>query len=179
MKKNSKKSKVSAIEAQATTATETAVIEAVSTEATAAEAVRAVSTEATASEKKSTLKQSRWVKVHEQGQSSFEAKDNVMDITIGEGSYQAEITYKTSLVRNFNKAVYWFLRGLTNARADVVAGLATETLTAQAANASKETAEITASGNGWSCEIVNAGEGVFKATMRWTNEATGQTESGN
>lgn len=171
MKKNSKKSKVSASKAQAATATETTAIEAVSTEAT--------TTEATASEKKSTLKQSRWVKVHEQGQSDFEAKDNVMDITIGDGSYQAVITYKTSLVRNFNKAVYWFLRGLTNAKADVVAQLATETLTAQAANASKETAEITASGNGWSCEIVNAGEGVFKAVMRWTQEATGQTESGN
>ena len=177
MKKNSKKSKVSTSKAQAT---ETTAIEAVSTEATATETTaEATTTEATASEKKSTLKQSRWVKVHKQGQSDFEAKDNVMDITIGEGSYQAVITYKTSLVRNFNKAVYWFLRGLTNAKADVIAQLATETLTAQAANASKETAEITASGNGWSCEIVNAGEGVFKAVMRWTQEATGQTESGN
>ena len=177
MKKNSKKSK-----AQAIVATEATTSEVVSTEATApvsAEETTTTAAEATASEKKSNLKQSRWVKVHEQGQGDFEAKDNVMDITLGEGSYQAVITYKTSLVRNFNKAVYWFLRGLTNARAEVVAQLANDELTAKAANASKETAEITASGNGWSCEIVNAGEGVFKASMKWTNEATGQTESGN
>ena len=132
-------------------------------------------TEATTSEKKSTFKQSRWAKVHEQGQGNFEAKDNVMDITIGENEYQAEITYKTSVVRTFNKAVYWFLRGLTNARADVVAQLAMESLITQAANASKETMEITASGIGWSCTVVNMGEGVFKANMIWTNEATGQT----
>ncbi len=70
MKKSNKKSKNSAVEAQAI----------VTTEATA----NVEATEAT-TEKKSTLKQSRWVKVHEQGQSSFEVKDNVMDITIGEG----------------------------------------------------------------------------------------------
>ena len=162
----------------ATVTTEATATEAITTEATATEAT---TTEATATKKddkkKSTLKQSRWVKVHEQGQGNFETKDNVMDITIGENSYQAEITYKTSLVRTFNKAVYWFLRGLTNARADVVAQLATDALTTQAANASKETDEITASGNGWNCTVVNMGEGVFKATMRWTNEATGQTEN--
>ena len=172
---------VQTTEATAEATTAEATTEATTTEATTAEATTAEATTATepASKKKSTLKQSRWVKVHEQGQGNFEPKDNVMDITIGENSYQAVITYKTSLVRNFNKAVYWFLRGLTNARADVVAGLATDALTNQAANASKETEEITASGNGWSCEIVNMGEGVFKATMRWTQEATGQTESSN
>ena len=165
MKKSNKKSKNSAVEAQAI----------VTTEATA----NVEATEAT-TEKKSTLKQSRWVKVHEQGQGGFEAKDNVMDITIGENSYKAEITYKTSLVRNFNKAVYWFLRGLTNAKAEIVAApFVIETLTVKAANASKETTVLMASGNGWNCEIINAGEGVFKATMRWTNEATGQTVSKN
>ena len=170
MKKSNKKNN-SAIEAQATTAE--------ATEATTAEATEPVTAPASKKDdkKKSNLRQSRWVKVHEQGQGNFETKDNVMDITIGENSYQAEITYKTSLVRNFNKAVYWFLRGLTNARADVVAQLATDALTTQAANASKETDEITASGNGWNCTVVNMGEGVFKATMRWTNEATGQTEN--
>ena len=167
-----------AITTEATEATTTEATEAVTTEAT--EATTTEATEATSKKedkKKSTLKQSRWVKVHEQGQGNFEVKDNVMDITIGENSYQAEITYKTSLVRNFNKAVYWFLRGLTNARAEVVAQLATDALTTQAANASKETDEIAASGNGWNCTVVSMGEGVFKATMRWTNEATGQTEN--
>ena len=178
MKKSNKKNN-SAIEAQAVTTEATEATTAEATEATTAEATEPVTAPASKKDdkKKSNLRQSRWVKVHEQGQGNFETKDNVMDITIGENSYQAEITYKTSLVRNFNKAVYWFLRGLTNARADVVAQLATDALTTQAANASKETDEITASGNGWNCTVVNMGEGVFKATMRWTNEATGQTEN--
>ena len=192
MKKNNKKSvevEVTAATTEATEAQNPATTEATeaqnpaTTEAT--EAQNPATTEATEAQnpaktvKKSTLKQSRWVKVHEQGQGNFEAKDNVMDITIGDNSYQAEITYKTSLVRNFNKAVYWFLRGLTNARADVVAQLAADELTAQAANASKETEVIGASGEGWSCDIINMGEGVFKATMRWTQEATEQNQSKN
>lgn len=137
-----------------------------------AEAVETQVVETTeATKKKPIFRQSRWVKVHEQGQNDFEVKDNVMDIKIEENSYSAEIIYKTSVVRNFSKAVYWFLRGLVNARADVIAQLATDELTAQAANASKETEEIAVSGNGWTCNVVNMGEGVFKATMRWTLEA--------
>lgn len=104
-------------------------------------------------ENESVFKQSRWVKVHEQGQSDYEANNNVMDISIEENSYRAEITYKTALVRNFDKAVYWFLRSLTNAKADLVAQLATSELNNQVANANKETREITASGNGWNCVV--------------------------
>lgn len=120
------------------------------------------------------FKQSRWTKVHAQGEGNFESKNNVLDITVGANRYQADVTYETSLVRNFEKAAYWLLRGLTNANAELVAQIAADELKAKTAEAGKETESITASGEGWNCTIENMGAGVFKASMSWTFGADGQ-----
>ncbi len=62
------------------------------------------------------LKQGRWVAIHEQGQANFEAKENIMDITVGSDRCQAEATY-TAATRTYQKAAYWMLRYLGHARA--------------------------------------------------------------
>ena len=58
-----------------------------------------------------TLKQGRWVKIHEQGRANFETAENVMGITFGDNRYQAEATY-TAGTRTYRKAAYWMLRYL-------------------------------------------------------------------
>ena len=179
MKKRTNKKAAKTVEVEATESQAVETVETQTVEAETAESVKVIETQAVETEtaKKPAFRQSRWVKVHEQGQ-DFEAKSNVMDITFSEIGYQAEITYRTLQVRNFSKAVYWFLRGLTNARADVIAQLATNELTAQADNAGKETKEISVSGNGWECKVANSEEGVFKVSMSWTHEATENAENG-
>lgn len=117
-----------------------------------------------------TLKQGRWVKIHEQGQANFETAENVMDITVGDNCYQAEATY-TAGTRTYRKAAYWMLRYLSHAKAEEILALAAEEIQAKAAEASRDASEIVVSGEGWTCKIEKMAPGVFKTEMTWT-EAT-------
>jgi len=101
---------------------------------------------------KMTLKQGRWVKIHEQGQANFEAVENVMDITIGSNRCQAEATY-TAGTRTYQKAAYWMLRYLGHAKAEDILALAAEEVRAKAAEASRDISEVVVSGESWTCKI--------------------------
>lgn len=113
------------------------------------------------------LKGSRWTKVHAQGQANFASQNNVMDITIGKGRCQAEVTYETSLVRNFEKAAYWLLRSLKNANALEVLTMAAEKIQSEITNVTKDDENFAANGDKWTCEIEKLGKGVFKVRMSW------------
>lgn len=117
-----------------------------------------------------TLKQGRWVKIHEQGQTNFETAENVMDITVGDNRYQAEATY-TAGTRTYRKAAYWMLRYLGHAKAEEILALAAEEIQAKAAEAGQDASEIVVSGENWTCKIEKMAPGVFKTEMTWTDAA--------
>lgn len=111
------------------------------------------------------LKQGRWVKVHEPGQANFEETENVMDIVIGTGRCQAGATYT---VRSYKKAAYWLAEYLKAAEAlQIVADEAMEKIQTAADSANREADSVSASGEGWSCEIEKMGDGSFKVQMSW------------
>lgn len=111
------------------------------------------------------LKQGRWVKVHEPGQANFEENDNVMDIVIGTGRCQANATYT---VRSYKKAAYWLAEYLKAAEAlQIVAAEAMEKIQSAADSANREDDSVSASGEGWTCEIEKMGDGSFKVLMSW------------
>lgn len=111
------------------------------------------------------LKQGRWVKVHEPGQANFEETENVMDIVIGTGRCQAGATYT---VRSYKKAAYWLAEYLKAAEAlQIVADEAMEKIQTAADSANREDDSVSASGEGWSCEIEKMGDGSFKVQMSW------------
>ena len=117
------------------------------------------------------FKQSRWMKVHAQGQANFESKNNVMDITVGTGRAQADILYSTKMVRTIEKAAQWLLHSLEVARANEAVALASESVLAKAAETTREDDELTVEGEGWVCTIENMGDGEFKAQLTWTFKA--------
>ena len=107
------------------------------------------------------LKQSRWVKVHEKGQANFEAKDNIMDIVIGESRCQADVTYT---VRSHKKAAFWLNKYLEAAGAvDVLHEIADQI---QAASENKEDVELNDSDK-WSVQIEKMDAGIFKVQVLW------------
>ena len=110
------------------------------------------------------LKQSRWVKIHEPGNANFDEKDNIMDIVIGSNRCQAEATFT---VRSFRKAAYWLLKYLEAAVALQVIATAADSISTQAAGATKEDDTVTVAGEGWTCEIERMNQGVFKVRMSW------------
>lgn len=120
---------------------------------------------------KTGFRQSRWTKVHAQGQGNFESKNNVMDITVGAGRAQADITYSTKMVRTFEKAAYWLLHSLEVARAGAAVTAAGEVIRAKAAETERDADEMTVEGEGWNCTIENMGDGEFKAQLTWTFKA--------
>lgn len=117
------------------------------------------------------FKQSRWTKVHAQGQANFESKNNVMDITVGTGRAQADILYSTKMVRTIEKAAQWLLHSLEIARANEAVALASESVLAKAAETTREDDEMAVEGEGWVCTIENMGDGEFKAQLTWTFKA--------
>ena len=117
------------------------------------------------------FKQSRWTKVHAQGQANFESKNNGMDITVGTGRAQADILYSTKMVRTIEKAAQWLLHSLEVARANEAVALASESILAKAAETTREDDELTVEGEGWVCTIENMGDGEFKAQLTWTFKA--------
>ena len=117
------------------------------------------------------FKQSRWTKVHAQGQANFESKNNVMDITVGTGRAQADILYSTKMVRTIEKAAQWLLHSLEVARANEAVALAGESVLAKAAATTRDDDELTVEGEGWVCTIENMGDGEFKAQLTWTFKA--------
>lgn len=117
------------------------------------------------------FKQSRWTKVHAQGQANFESKNNVMDITVGTGRAQADILYSTKMVRTIEKAAQWLLHSLEVARANEAVALASESVLAKVAETTREDDELTVEGEGWVCTIENMGDGEFKAQLTWTFKA--------
>ncbi len=122
-----------------------------------------------------TLKQGRWVKIHEQGQANFEAVENVMDISIGSNRCQAEATY-TAGTRTYQKAAYWMLRYLGHAKAEDILALAAEEVRAKAAEASRDVSEVVVSGENWTCKIEKMAPGVFRTEMVWTVSEQSATE---
>ena len=112
-------------------------------------------------------KGSRWIKVHKQGEVNFVSKNNVMDITIGEKHSRAEITYVTSVVRNFKKAAYWLLRALKNACVVQIDETAANEIEAKANSANKETTEIEVKGESWSCKMQKLDKETFKIQVEW------------
>lgn len=117
------------------------------------------------------FKQSRWTKVHAQGQANFESKNNVMDITVGAGRAQADILYSTKMVRTIEKAASWLLHSLAVARANEAVELAGASVMAKAAETTRDDDELTVEGEGWACTIENMGDGEFKAQLTWTFRA--------
>lgn len=117
------------------------------------------------------FKQSRWTKVHEQGQGNFERENNVVDITVGASRAQADVLYSTKMVRTFEKAAYWLLRSLEIAKAGRPVELAAASIREKAAAANKTDEQVTVEGDGWYCTIENMGGGEFKAQLTWTFEA--------
>lgn len=111
------------------------------------------------------LKQGRWVKVHEPGQANFVEHENVMDIVIGTGRLQAEATYT---VRSYKKAAYWLGEYLKAAEAlQIVADEMLAKIQDAAASTNREDDSVSASGEGWSCEIEKMGDGSFKVQLSW------------
>lgn len=111
------------------------------------------------------LKQGRWVKVHEPGQANYDEQDNVMDIKLGANRCIAEATFT---VRSFKKVAYWLNEYLRAADAlQIVAGEIIEQIQTAADSAGREDSEVTASGDGWNCEIEKMDTGVFKVQMNW------------
>lgn len=117
------------------------------------------------------FKQSRWTKVHAQGQANFESQSNVMDITVGTGRAQADILYSTKMVRTIQKAAQWLLHSLEVAKANEAVALASESVLAKAAETTRDDDELTVEGEGWACTIENMGDGEFKAQLTWTFKA--------
>lgn len=111
------------------------------------------------------LKQGRWVKVHEQGQSNFDESENIMDIMIGVGRCQAEATYT---VRSYKKAAYWLEEYLKAAEAlQIVVADTLEQIKSAAEKASREDGEVSVSGDGWNSVIEKMSDGSFKVQLSW------------
>lgn len=111
------------------------------------------------------LKQSRWVKVHEPGQANFDENENIMDILIGTGRCQAEATYT---VRSYKKAAYWLSEYLKAAEAlQTLTDEVMEQIKDAAERASREDDGISASGEGWNCDIERMCDGSFKVQLAW------------
>ncbi len=128
-------------------------------------------TTTTAAKKPTRFKQSRWTKVHAQGQGNFESKNNVIDITVGSGRARADVLYSTQMVRTFEKAAYWLLHSLEVARANEVVELAGDSIREKVATAARNDEQVIVEGEGWSCIIENMGDGEFKAQISWTFKA--------
>ena len=113
------------------------------------------------------MKNGRWVKIHEQDQTNFETKNNVLDIVAGSPRCQAEATF-TGNTRTFAKAAYWLVRYLGHADAQQLLILAAEEIQAKAVEAMKDDERMEAVGEGWDCTIEKIEAGVFKVLMTWT-----------
>lgn len=120
------------------------------------------------------LKQGRWVRIHNQEQNDFEARENVMDITVGDGYCQAEAVY-TAATRTYQKAAYWMLRYLGHAKAEEILAAAAEKIQASADKAGRDDAEVAVNGENWSCKIQKMAPGVFKTQISWTAETEEKT----
>lgn len=111
------------------------------------------------------LKQGRWVHVHEPGQANYVESENVMDIVIGAGRCQAEATYT---VRSYKKAAYWLEEYLRIAQAlQIVADEVIPQIKEAAEKSSRDDEAVTASGEGWNCEIEKMCDGSFKVRLVW------------
>lgn len=107
------------------------------------------------------LKESRWVKVHEPGQASTStAKENVMDISIGEKECRADVTYT---VPSYRKAAYWTLKYLEAADAQTLLSKIAETVTKIAS----ENKEILAENQNWGLHISKMNDGVYDVKLTW------------
>ena len=111
------------------------------------------------------LKQSRWTKIHEQGEANFEPKNNIMDITVGADRCQAEAVFTST--STYAKAAYWPIRFLGHADAEQIIALAAEEIQNRAANASRTDGKVEANGENWACIIEKLDKGVFKVQMNW------------
>lgn len=106
------------------------------------------------------LKQSRWVKVHEQGQANCETHDNIMDILIGEKRCQAAVTYT---VRSHKKAAFWLNKYLEAAGAvDVLHEMA-----AQIQTALENKEDVDLNEETWNLQIEKMEKGIFKVQLIW------------
>ena len=114
------------------------------------------------------MKNSRWVRVHEQDQ-AFEVEENVMDVVKGSQHNQAEVIY-TANTRTIEKAVYWLLRYLGYSKAQKLLDHAHEEIEKAATATTKDDERMEASGEGWSCTIEKMGKGMFKVSMNWIPE---------
>lgn len=111
------------------------------------------------------LEQGRWVHVHEPGQANYVENENVMDIVIGKGRCQAEATYT---VRSYKKAAYWLEEYLRVAQAlQIVADEVMVQIKDAAEKSNRDDESVTASGEGWNCEIERMGDGSFKVHLDW------------
>ncbi|MBR1760921.1 MAG: hypothetical protein IJ741_07055 [Schwartzia sp.] len=106
------------------------------------------------------LKQSRWVKVHEPGHANYEAKENIMDILIGENRCRADVTYT---VRSHKKAADWMLKYLEAANAGQILHEIAARIEAEAEN--KEDLDL--NHEKWSCQIEKMDQGIFKVQLIW------------
>lgn len=107
------------------------------------------------------LKQSRWVKVHEQGQANYEQHDNIMDILIGESRCKADVTYT---VRSHKKAAQWLTKYLEAAGATQVL----HEIAGQIETASENKSDIDLTNEKWVCQIEKMDKGIFKVQLLWT-----------
>lgn len=107
------------------------------------------------------LKESRWVKVHEQGQGSFDTKENVMDISIGAKQCKAEVVYTVSSIR---KAVGWTLTYLEAADAK---GLL-EAIADSVRTAAEKNEDIDLQEDNWNLHVETMQKGVFNVQLNWT-----------
>ena len=106
------------------------------------------------------LKQSRWVKIHEQGQANYESKENIMDILIGAGRCQADVTYT---VGSHKKAAFWLNKYLEAADATQLLHEIADQI--EQAAASREDVELNT--ETWSCQIEKMEQGVYKVQLSW------------
>lgn len=114
------------------------------------------------------LKQSRWVKIHEQGQANYAEKENIMDIKIGDNRCQAEVLYT---VRSYKKAGYWLLKYLEAAEAVQLLAEVAEQIMNAVNGANRNEPDVMIETTDWNCTIERMGSAEFKVSLIWqTNE---------
>jgi hypothetical protein len=121
------------------------------------------------------LKQGRWVKVHAPGQANHDEKENVMDITVGDNRFQAEVTFT---VRSYRKTAYWLLKYLECAQAVQIHAQVAEQIQTAFEQANREAPEVVVNGEGWKCETEKMSQGVFKTRLVWTKDGPAARSGG-
>lgn len=106
------------------------------------------------------LKESRWIKVHEPGQGSFDTKENVMDISIGAKQCKAEVVYTVSSIR---KAIGWTLTYLEAADAKSLL----EAIADSVRNAAEKNEDIDLQEDSWNLHVETMQKGVFNVQLNW------------